>query len=139
MLMITCLVMIYHSLFCCLASSQHAKPKELKWAPPDLLLFSFLFCWLFMWCTSATNQQRGICKTLPDSWSSQGQLTPLLRNTLSDNQEMAALWALICFIFKPISQTITLYGTSIHAIVFPHETWFIVHIIWVLLLFQVLL
>lgn len=123
-------------LICSLASSQHAKPEVVEWAPPDLFL-SF-FCWLFMWCTSATNQQRGICKTLPDIpiadlLKDSSRRVILLRNTLSENQEMAALRALIC-LFNPISQTMTLYGTSIHAIVFPHETWFIVHIMHIIVI-----
>lgn len=98
-------------LFCCLASSRHAKPEELKWAPPDPL--QFFFCCLFMLCTSATNQQRGICKTLPDSpiadllKDSKHRVT-LLRNTLSENQEMAALWALMFYFqaYKPNHHTI---------------------------------
>lgn len=54
----------------------------------------------------------------------------LFRNTLRKprNGCITSFDTLLVVFFNPISQTMTLYGTSIHAIVFPHETWFIVHI-----------
>jgi len=55
-----------------------------------------------MLCTSATNQQRGICKTLPyshiaDLLKDSKHRVTLLRNTLSENQEMAALALMFSF------------------------------------------
>lgn len=126
-------------LLCSLASSQHAKPEVVEWAPPDLFL-SF-FCWLFMWCTSATHLQREICKTLPDSpiadlLKDSSRRAILLRNTLRKlrNGCITSFDTLLVVFFNPISQTMTLYGTSIHAIVFPHETWFIVHIMGIIVI-----
>lgn len=110
--MITCLVMIYHSLSSAVWH-HHSMPNPRNWNERLLTRSFFFFCCLFMLCTSATNQQRGICKTLPDSpiadllKDSKHRVT-LLRNTLSENQEMAALWALMFYFqaYKPNHHTI---------------------------------
>lgn len=82
-------------LFCSLASSQNERL---------LSCFCLFFCWLFKWCSLHLQQisRKGFVKHCQTALSSQGRFTCVivLRNTLSDKQEMAVLQALICLILQ---------------------------------------
>lgn len=116
-------------LLCSLASSQHAEPEVLEWAPPGLFLSFFADSS----CDVRLQQisREGFVKHCQTALSSQGRFTCVivLRNTLSDNQEFDM------FVFSSLLAEPSHYMAQVYMLSFSLKKPGLLYTSWVLLLF----